>query len=205
MPQRLSIIAGVIAVILASLLPAEAASQDVTTPFMAKTGTTTRPLGYQDFCKRYPKECREKSSRDVRIKLTSERWDELVEVNSAVNRAIRPVTDLELFGEEEYWDYPQTEGDCEDFVLLKRRILRDRGWPAGSVLITVARQQNGEGHAVLTVLTDRGDLVLDNLDPHVKVWSQTDYLYVKRQSEFDSGRWVALDDARIPAVGSLSR
>src|SRR5690606_18177484 len=103
------------------------------------------------------------------------------------------ITDLELFGQEEVWAYPETEGDCEDFVLLKRRLLMQRGWPAGALLITVVRQTNGDGHAVLTVLTDSGDLVLDNLDPRVKLWSETEYQYVKRQSEFDSGRWIAID------------
>ena len=110
-----------------------------------------------------------------------------------------------MFGREEVWVYPTSKGDCEDFVLLKRHELIRRGWPIGSLLVTVVRQKNGDGHAVLTVLTDRGDLVLDNLEDQVKVWSQTEYLYVKRQSEFDTGRWVAIDDARMPSVGSLAR
>src|SRR4029078_2889704 len=93
---------------------------------------------------------------------------------------------------------------CEDLVLLKRRMLIEKGWPVGALLITVVRQSSGEGHAVLTVLTDRGDLVLDNLDPHIVVWSQTDYHFVKRQSEFDSGQWVSVDDGRAPEVGSLN-
>ena len=68
----------------------------------------------------------------------------------------------------------------------------------------LVRQRNGEGHAVLTVETDRGDLVLDSLQPRVLVWNQTDYQYVKRQSEFNSGQWMAIDDARAPLVGSLT-
>ncbi len=67
--------------------------------------------------------------------------------------------------------YPPTAGDCEDIALLKRRDLIEKGWPVGALLMTVVRQANGEGHAVLTVLTDRGDLVLDNLkssDPGVE-------------------------------------
>ena len=76
---------------------------------------------------------------------------------------------MQQFGREEVWAYPTTEGDCEDFVLLKRRKLINRGWPVGSLLVTVVRQKNGDGHAVLTVLTDRGDLVLDNLNPQVVV------------------------------------
>ena len=113
-----------------------------------------------------------------------------------------------MFGTRGSLDLPDRKGDCEDFVLLKRRDLIDKGWPVGALLITVVRQQNGDGHAVLTVLTDRGDLVLDNLEPRVKLWSQTDYQYVKRQSEFDTGKWVAIDDARTTIgrqPGALSR
>jgi predicted transglutaminase-like cysteine proteinase len=183
-----------------------AAAKDVApAPFMAKAGLTTRPIGHNEFCKRHQAECRVKSRSEARVHLTPARWNELVAVNNKVNWAIKPVTDQELFGREEVWVYPEAKGDCEDFVLLKRRELMKKGWPAGSLLITVVRQKNGDGHAVLTVVTDRGDLVLDNLEPQVKIWSQTEYRYVKRQSELDSGRWVAIDDARTSSVGSLAR
>jgi hypothetical protein len=32
-----------------------------------------------------------------------------------------------------------------------------RGWPESKLLITVVRDENNEGHAVLTVRTDEGD------------------------------------------------
>lgn len=174
-------------------------------PFMAKAGQATRPAGYSDFCKRYRSECQIKTRGDARVRLTTGRWNELVAVNEAVNDAIEPVTDKELFGDEEFWTYPTSKGDCEDFVLLKRRELINRGWPIGALLVTVVRQENGDGHAVLTVLTDRGDVVLDNLEKDVRVWNQTPYQYVKRQSQFDTGDWVAIDDARPTSVGSLER
>jgi predicted transglutaminase-like cysteine proteinase len=181
------------------------AKQPASAPFMATAGLTTQPAGHHEFCKHHRNECQIKTRGDARVRLTPARWNELVAVNSAVNRAIKPVTDEELFGREEVWVYPTTMGDCEDFVLLKRRELIRKGWPVGSLLVTVVRQKNGDGHAVLTVLTDRGDLVLDNLEQEVKVWSQTDYFFLKRQSEFDTGRWVAIDDARTSSVGSLER
>lgn len=181
------------------------AKEPLSAPFMATAGLTTRPTGHHEFCKQHRAECQIKTRGDARVHLTSDRWNQLVAVNTAVNRAITPVTDEELFGREEVWVYPKTKGDCEDFVLLKRRELIDKGWPVGSLLVTVVRQKNGEGHAVLTVLTDRGDIVLDNLNPQVMVWSQTEYHYIKRQSEFDTGRWVAIDDARMQSVGSLGR
>ncbi len=172
--------------------------------FMATAGRTSQPIGHYDFCKRYPAECTVRSEGSSRVTLTPELWNQLVTINAAVNLAIKPATDEEVYGREEYWEYPKTRGDCEDLVLLKRRDLIEQGWPVGALLITVVRQRNGEGHAVLTAETDRGDLILDSLQPRVLVWDQTDYQYVKRQSEFNSGQWVAIDDARTPLVGSLT-
>jgi len=192
-------------VILSGLLAPAIAAEAEPLPFMETTGSTTRPIGHQEFCMRHWSECRVKSRTDARVHLTAARWNDLVAINNDINRATMPVTDAELFGREEVWVYPESMGDCEDFVLLKRRELMATGWPVGSLLVTVVRQKNGDGHAVLTVRTDRGDLVLDNLHSQVKIWSQTDYQYVKRQSEFHTGRWVAIDDARTPLVGSLTR
>ena len=182
--------------------PAMAAG-DGGSPFMTVRGKTAQPIGHYDFCERHGSECETFSRGKQRIRLTRERWNTLVDINRAVNTSIRPVTDQDLFGQPEVWIYPNESGDCEDFVLLKRRLLAERGWPLGGLLITVVRQENGDGHAVLTVLTDRGDLVLDNLAPDVEVWSDTPYRFLKRQSTYDTGQWVAIDDGRAPTVGSL--
>ena len=170
--------------------------------FMVTTGTTAQPIGHYEFCRRYADECVERSPAMTRTHLTPALWNELVAVNASVNLTIKAATDDEIFGSSEYWAYPDVAGDCEDLVLLKRRELIEKGWPAGTLLITVARQSNGEGHAVLTVLTDRGDLILDNLQPRVLVWNETEYSYVKRQSEIYAGGWMAIDDARMTSVGS---
>ncbi len=45
-------------------------------------------------------------------------------------------------------------GDCEDYALLKRKMLMQAGWPREALLMTVVRDKKGEGHAVLTVKTD---------------------------------------------------
>jgi predicted transglutaminase-like cysteine proteinase len=172
-------------------------------PFMETRGRTAQPVGHYEFCQDHKAECSVVSHRTVLVKLTAERWNQLVAINSAVNDEIAPATDEEIFGRPEVWVYPDVAGDCEDLVLLKRRMLVAKGWPVGTLLITVVRQKSGEGHAVLTALTDRGDLVLDNLDPHILVWSKTEYTYVKRQSEFDTGEWVVVEDGRAPQVGSL--
>lgn len=171
-------------------------------PFMATAGKTAQPIGHYDFCRRYPAECAMTTPHGARVTLTPAAWNALVKVNATINLRITAATDEEVYGRAEFWEFPDTYGDCEDIALLKRAILIEDGWPAGALLITVVRQPNGEGHAVLTVLTDRGDLILDNLHPRVRVWNETDYVYVKRQSETHSGQWTAIEDARTTLVGS---
>jgi len=198
---------GILAIVVASILGAASfstATAHERSIFMAVNGKTSQPIGHHEFCQIHVEDCSVHSVSRVRVKLDDTRWRELTGVNTGVNTGIRPATDEELFGRPEVWAYPETSGDCEDFVLLKRRKLMEKGWPAAALLITVVRQTNGDGHAVLTVTTDRGDLVLDNLDPQIRVWSETSYRYLKRQSEYDSGAWMAIEDGRSqPLVGSL--
>lgn len=158
--------------------------------------STTPPVGYVQFCRSNAADCQMRGRPAAAPELTAAAWAELVEINDIVNERVKPITDAELFGIAEYWTYPSNQGDCEDYVLLKRKMLIDRGWPANSVLITVVRDQNGDGHAVLTVATSAGDLVLDNQDAEIRYWSETPYRYLKRQSRSDATKWVSLQDRR---------
>ncbi len=166
------------------------------TAHMKLAGLTSQPIGHYNYCKQYPSDCKIKASARNVPELTRERWKDLVEVNSYSNATIAPVTDMEGFGVEELWTYPTSFGDCEDYVLMKRHMLMQRGWPASALLITVVLQPNGEGHAVLTVRTDRADYVLDNLNGKIKPWNETEYTYLKRQSEKFSGHWTKISDRR---------
>ena len=174
------------------------------TAFMPTGGRTTQPIGHYEFCQREAEECRQKTPKQAPVELTRKLWSAMIAVNNAVNGAVEPRTDMEIWGKEEVWSYPTAIGDCEDYALEKRRRLMAMGVPAGDLLMTVARQPNGDGHAVLTVRTSRGDFVLDNLEARVMLWSDTPYTYLKRQSERNSGAWVAVDDSRATvAVGSV--
>jgi predicted transglutaminase-like cysteine proteinase len=164
-------------------------------PWMQTGGRTSQPVGHYDFCKQYKKECNQTSRNEAPLKLTQGLWNKIVQVNAQVNTAIMPRTDMEMWGKEEVWSYPTQYGDCEDYVLLKRRMLINAGFPVNTLLITVVRQSTGEGHAVLTVRTDRGDFILDNLEDSVKNWNQTDYTYLKRQSARHTGQWVDIRNA----------
>ncbi len=173
--------------------------------FMHTAGRTTQPIGHYEFCQREPGECQQKSPRRAPTELSRKLWAEIVDINNKVNISVTPRTDMEMWGKEELWSYPTNVGDCEDYVLEKRRRLMALGVPSGDLLITVVRQPNGAGHAVLTVRTSRGEFILDNLEPRVMPWADTPYSYLKRQSERNSGSWVAIDDGRnAVAVGSVN-
>ena len=125
----------------------------------------------------------------ARIALTPERMSELRQVNSQVNSTIFEVSDMEQYGREDVWTLPTSgKGDCEDFALLKRKLLMQRGWPASSMSISVGTTAQGEAHAVLIVSTASGELVLDNLTSSIRTPPQTGHVFHSRQA----GRgWVS--------------
>ncbi len=174
---------------------------------MFEFGQSRPPIGYVQFCETFPEECEPMTAGPSRIHLSEDAWTDLVEINDHVNATVEPVSDLELYGVVEWWAYPlANQGDCEAYVLEKRRMLLERGWPASALLITVVLEEDGAGHAVLTVTTDRGDLVLDNQHPDIRLWSNTPYAFLKRQSKVDPNGWVSLRDARprpdLPVAGT---
>jgi predicted transglutaminase-like cysteine proteinase len=176
-------------------------------PIYVAVGEISRPpIGWVEFCNNHPQECNTRPSSPRDVVLTQKAWRDLVRVNKWVNDTIQPVTDLEQWGTVERWSYPDTgKGDCEDYVLLKRRMLMQAGWPREALLITVVRDKKGDGHAVLTVKTDRGDYILDNQEERVLLWSDTGYRFVRRQSQSDPNVWVALGDPRPTTTTAAAR
>ena len=174
-------------------------------PLFVSLGENSRPpIGWIEFCAERPRECNNGASVARDVVLSTKAWKDLVRVNKWVNDNIRPKTDLEHWGVVEKWSYPDDGyGDCEDYVLLKRRMLMQAGWPREALLITVVRDLKGEGHAVLTVKTDKGEFILDNQEEQILLWSETSYRFVKRQSQTDQNVWVSLGDNR-PAVATAT-
>lgn len=169
---------------------------------MPVMGGTSQPVGHYEFCRRYADQC-EKNRTQAVVELSRAAWNEIVEINASVNIGIFPRTDQEMHGIPENWAYPSTEGDCEDYALLKQYMLERAGYPRSALLLTVLRQPNGDGHAVLTVKTDRGDFILDNIEDKVLDWKDTPYRYLKRQSEKNSAKWLSIADDRDLLVGSV--
>jgi predicted transglutaminase-like cysteine proteinase len=172
--------------------------------FMRIFGPAQPPHGFVRFCEAVPSECNSDRRQESRFDASAERLKELADVNRTVNHAIAPATDLEVYGVNEYWTLPRTRGDCEDYALLKRQTLIKKGWPVSSVLMTVVRDEKGEGHAVLTARTLQGDFILDNKAEDVRLWNETPYQFVMRQSYLNPRVWVALDTRQGPLATALS-
>lgn len=182
---------------------AQAANPASKSHWMPTGERTSQPIGHYEFCERHPAECSISSENSAPLTLNQQVWQEIITINANINERIAPRTDMEVWGHEEYWEYPTTAGDCDDYMLLKRRELIALGIPANTLLMTVVRQPNGEGHAVLTIRTDRGDFILDNMDQRVRLWNDTDYTYLKRQSTTNTGVWVSIKDGSDTFVSSI--
>jgi len=165
-------------------------------PIAAQGATVTgaaRPiLAWVEFCERYAAECAVDPGEPTEIVLTPALWQTLNTVNRRINKAVRAVTDLDHWHAADRWDLAEDgRGDCEDFQLLKRHELAAAGLPRRAMRMTVVVDEKGEGHAVLTVMTSRGDVVLDNKTSQILPWRQTGYSFIKRESQ-DATGWVAL-------------
>jgi predicted transglutaminase-like cysteine proteinase len=182
-----------------------ASSAEAASRFMQVGAITSQPIGHYEFCQSHRAECSVKSANTVAPRVTEFGWNVVRQVNAEINHDIMPMTDEEIFGRDEVWTYPKDVGDCEDFALLKRKLLIERGFSPADLLITVVRKPDGEGHAVLTLRTADGDYILDNLDNTVKLWSETSYRFLKRQASFNTGRWVTIENSDDMVVGAVAK
>lgn len=128
------------------------------------------PLGYQLMCLKTPQEC--KGGGKAKITVTTDVMATLKRVNSHFNRTIKPRNDA---AGADVWSTSASSGDCEDYVLAKRKALIKAGIPASALRIAYTKTRKGEGHAILVVKANGKDLVLDNLSATVKPLSQTGY------------------------------
>lgn len=164
------------------------------------SGGQARPVtAWLRFCERYAGECDVDRSEPETVELTPTLWQALNSVNLRVNRTLRPTTDLAHWGVVDKWDIPDDgAGDCEDYQLLKRKVLHERyGVPRRALRMTVVIDEDGEGHAVLMARTKSGEFILDNKRDAVLPWHQTGYVFVKREGQ-DGRAWVSLGDRSSP-------
>jgi predicted transglutaminase-like cysteine proteinase len=199
----LKIAAGVIAISSIAAAPAQAfslggLSRGHTPSIESYTSPTRAPLQYQMFCLQNSKHCRS-SGRKV-VAYSNGLVRKLQRVNSKVNRSIRPQRD-----KGDIWVVGAKRGDCEDYVLTKRRDLIRAGVPAGALRVAVVRTRGGVGHAVLVVKTNKGDLVLDNRRKRIVHSHKSGYSFIKMSTNRPLS-WVRINNAKYrSAIKSRSR
>lgn len=170
---------------------------------IAASSEARAPYAWSDLCKRSPAECAVNPQEAETIELTPKLWKTIVATNLRINREIEAITDQDHWGLVDRWDLPEDgKGDCEDYVLLKRKRLAEAGVPRRALRVTVVIDEENAGHAVLMIRTDRGDFILDNKRNAILPWGQTGYTYVKRESQARTG-WTSLGGLSSPTVASL--
>jgi predicted transglutaminase-like cysteine proteinase len=169
-------------------------------PAMINTADAPPLAAWSEFCRQSPAECAFDRTEPETIASTPEVRELIQAVNSYVNRTIVPITDPNYRGVADRWEYP-TEGlgDCEDYQLLKRKLLVEAGLPKRALLMTVVINQQGEGHAVLTVRFDREDVILDNQTNAILRWDRTGYEFIKREALTRTG-WAYVQPGPEAAV-----
>jgi predicted transglutaminase-like cysteine proteinase len=184
--------------LLCLLTPAQASSR------LAAIEEAPALVAWTEFCERTPAECAVDISQPDTIVITDETRELIVAVNRHVNRTIKAVKDIKHWGKVDQWDIPTDgRGDCEDYQLLKRKLLAEAGLPRRAMRMTVVLDQHGDGHAVLTIRTPDADLILDNLTDAVLPWRETSYRFLKRESTEKIG-WAYLDLEPSPARVALA-
>ena len=157
--------------------------------YISEKRRTTAPFAHVMFCAQNPSECEARGGASE-ISLNEFANRQLRSVNASVNRSIRPVNDSQDQGD--VWQVNVKSGDCEDFALTKRDHLIAMGWSPKALRIAVTKTPYGEGHAVLVVKTDQGDLVLDNRTNAIKGWKDTDLRWLMIQSGDNPRVWYEL-------------
>jgi len=124
----------------------------------------------------------------------------LRQTQSEGNTNITWKSDKQVFGKIEYWDFPcKSNGklydDCDGFAIWKMRRLIELGLPSTPLLFTLAFDETKSFHAVLVVVTDAGDFVLDNRQTTIMTVEEMiklGYNFTHRVARGDAfaGQWV---------------
>lgn len=127
----------------------------------------------------------------------------LTQVNSEGNGSITWKRDTEVYGKYEYWDFPcEVDGksydDCDGYAIWKLRRLIELGLPSTPLIFALAYDETKTFHAVLIVVTDAGEFVLDNRHTTVKTVRELislGYNFTARvaSGERFNGTWVEFD------------
>jgi len=164
------------------------------------------PPGFVSFCVQTPEACSNQIIPDkASVTIDDETAAILVAVNDRVNKAILYEADIEHYGVSNRWTLNPQDGygDCKDYALSKREALKQAGLPDAALRIAIVRTLGNELHAVLTVDSNKGVLVMDSLTSEIRPWSDTNYLWLIRQASDNPLHWVTVAGSANDTTGSI--
>jgi predicted transglutaminase-like cysteine proteinase len=153
------------------------------------------PFQHVRFCLRYPADCKSDPAENDRITLNDGTSELIDRVNRDVNASIIPTPKGYGSNLQDGWTISPAMGDCNDYAVTKRHQLLQNGLSAKALRLSVVKTVSGIGHLVLVVVTNKGDLVLDNLTETIRPWQNTDYHWLKIQSATDARFWYEVKAA----------
>lgn len=179
----------VAASVLCALAPSPGTAQSSAAEVRAERVLVTPPPQFRDSCRRYMWLC-DNAVPSGTVLSDTEMLELASRINRRVNLMVAPVTDAENYGTADYWTLPtRLTGDCEDYVLLKYKMLIEAGIDGRNLAVAIALNRKGENHAVLVLHHASGDLVLDSETSRIELWNETGYRFLAMQSSDDRSAW----------------
>jgi len=121
-----------------------------------KPAPKPQPVAFSLYCLKNIAECPSKGPG--KIALTPELSSAIAYVHHEVNAEIKPRNE-----QADVWQADVAYGDCDDYVMTKRRRLIKAGVPPTAMGLKIKRLADGQGHVTLLVRTTQGTFELDNL------------------------------------------
>ncbi|MDR3528521.1 MAG: transglutaminase-like cysteine peptidase [Rhizomicrobium sp.] len=191
--QRNILLQAFAALLLAGCTTVPPALPTATVPMPRERLAVTLPFGFVGFCSRFADQCLATPNGSEVLTLNDQSWALLQSVNQTVNHKIWQQSDEAHYRRAEYWTIPTDGyGDCEDYALAKRKDLIAAGLPTQALRLAIAETPKFGLHTVLTVVTDKGDFVLDNHSDEIRSWLDTGYRWLERQDGASPLKWVSL-------------
>jgi len=125
-------------------------------------------------------------------------------VNAYVNHQIHYTADEVAFGEADHWATPaesfKGQGDCEDYAIAKYASLRELGYADKDLRIVIVNDMRKNlGHAVLSVTTADGTMILDNQNALPRRDASINY-YAPLYSLNAGGHWLNIATRALKTV-----
>lgn len=138
---------------------------EVSTPFKTLFRINA-PMQWKDFVRRNPDQDGGEPCEEI---LTEGLASDARRINLAVN------TLFYRRDKKDFWQIAKESGDCEDLMLAKRNELHKLGYAFGALRPVICKTEEDVWHAVLCLVTDLGDYILDNRHPAIMPWAKLPY------------------------------